>query len=213
VEHAGHDGGQRGRIQDQRRRVVEQAFPFDDGDEVARHPQPFEDGRGGELVGGCDDRTEHERHRPGEAGDRGVRDDGDDAGRRDDESDGEARDPPGVRAHDVGRRRDRLPEQERRQKDEQDEVRVELDPREPWDEPEHETGEYQDDGIRHVGAAGERNERNREHECRDDEPYRRLWGTAHQALFADAAGNSTARSRLSNGSPAADCKQRACVWI
>ena len=76
-EAAADGGGHRDAVGDERGRVVDQALALDDVDDPPRHAEPAQDRRGGDRVGGGDDRAERERRRPRDAVDQRVRDDRD----------------------------------------------------------------------------------------------------------------------------------------
>ena len=167
---ARRDGRQRRRVDHERGGVVEQAFAVDDRDDVTRQPKALEHGDRRQLVGRRDDGAENERRGPRHARDDRVREDGDRGCRHEDEPERERRDLTAVLPHDVGRRGDRFPIQQRREKDQQHEVGVELDLRQPRHEPEDEPAGNQRDGIGNVEALRQRNERDGDRQQRDEKP-------------------------------------------
>ena len=122
----GQDGRDGELVGDERGAVVDQRLALDDRHDPSGNVEPAGDRRGRDRVGRGDDRSEHERLRPAEV-ERLVGDDRDDDHRRQHEADREQRD----RAHvapklaqrgEVGRR-----VEQRRQEDDEDELRLQLD--------------------------------------------------------------------------------------
>ena len=169
-ELARRDGRQRRRVDHERGGVVEQAFAVDDRDDVARQSKALQHGDRRQLVGRRDDGAENERRGPRHAWDDRVREDRDRGRRHEDEPERERRDLTAVLPHDVGGRGDRFPIQQRREKDQQHEVGVELDLRQPRYEPEHEPAGNQRDGIRNIEALRQRDERDGNRQQRDEKP-------------------------------------------
>ena len=116
--------------------------------------EPVEHGGGRDRVGRAEHGAEHERRRPrdpqhrvGHRRDRGDRDEH--------EADREQRDRRPVRLQLVCGDRDRRRVQQRRQEDEEDDVRVELGRRQARDEPDDQPAEHQRDRVRHARAQAE----------------------------------------------------------
>ncbi len=121
AEAAGHDGGDRELVRDQRRAVVDEALALDDRDDPVRDTELAPDGGRRDRVGGGDDRAQDERGRPVESqGEVRHRRDADH--RRQDEADRQQGDRPDIPAKLAKRREERRRVQDRRQEDEQDEV-------------------------------------------------------------------------------------------
>ena len=81
-EAVGRDGADGEAVDQQRARVVQQAFAFEDRQEAMGRPQLAEHGRCGDGVGRSDDGAERNRRRPRHRRDERVGDDGDGGGRR-----------------------------------------------------------------------------------------------------------------------------------
>ena len=126
AEAAGDDGRHRELVGDEGGAVVDQALALDDRDDPVRDAQLAADRGRRDGIGGRDDRAEDERRRPVEA-EHVVGDGGDADHRRQDEPDRKQRDRPDVSAKLAKRREERRRVEDRRQEDQEDEVRVELD--------------------------------------------------------------------------------------
>ena len=136
AERARHRGGDRRAIENERRRVVDEALALEHDDHAPRHGQPRDDRRRGDGVGRRDDRAERDRDGPGHPGKERARRDRDGRRRDEHESDGEQADRTAVRAEVAQRREERRRPDDRRQKDEEDEVRIELRDRHARHEPD-----------------------------------------------------------------------------
>ena len=147
-ERAGDRRDDRGPVEDERARVVQEALALDHGDQAARDAEAAPDRGGGDRVGGRDDRAEHERRRPRQVVDEPVRDGGDTDHRRGDEPDREQGDGPEVRAQVAHRGEEGRRVEQRRQEAEQDDLGPELELGQTRDEREREPAQHQQDRVR-----------------------------------------------------------------
>jgi len=108
------DRADRNRVNDQRRRVVDQTFAFDRRDEMPRYAQLIGEAREGDLIGRGDDRAQDQRCRPPYARIDFMRDERDRHGRSDDQSESQLEDPCRACAKAAGRGRDAFPIKQRR---------------------------------------------------------------------------------------------------
>src|SRR5215217_2673027 len=125
-EGTGDDRADGGPVNDQCGRVVDQALPVQDRDDPRRNAESPRNRAGRDRVGRGDDRPEHEADAPAQV-EEIVCDDGDAAGRRDDEPDRERGNRLQIGAKVAPGGGDGVPVEERRQEDEEDDLRIELD--------------------------------------------------------------------------------------
>ena len=120
---AASDGGP---IGDEGSRVVEQGLALDERPDDPRRAEPAEDRRGRQGVGRADDRSERERGRPAESGIAACATTATITIVKMHEADREPDERGDVRPQVADRRLGGRAEQQRRQEDEQDQVRLEL---------------------------------------------------------------------------------------
>jgi hypothetical protein len=155
-------------VDDQGAGVVDQALALEHVDDPARDPGAAQDRRRGDRVGRADDRAEGDRHRPGEV-EGEVCDRADDDRGRQHQPDREQRDHPGVVAQGVEVGEESARVEQRRQEDQQHEVGVELDLRDPRHQAERQPAEHEDDRIRHLPPVGKRvQQRHRDQQSCDE---------------------------------------------
>ncbi len=157
-------------VRHQRRAVVDEALALDDRRHVPRHAEAPGDRGRRERIGRRDDGAERERRRPRQPSDRRVR--GHRHGDRGEEHerDRAERDRAQVPAQVAQRGEVRRVEQQRRQEDEEDELRVELDVRHAGREADEAAADHEQDRVRHVEQARQRGQRrDRDEEEEDDE--------------------------------------------
>jgi hypothetical protein len=167
----GPGGGDRdrGRVDYQRSRVVQQALALDDRDNVARQPEILKDRDGRQLVGRRDDGAQHEGDGPGHRWVDRVCDDRHTDSRREDQHDNQQADLPCVFSHRIGGRGDRPPVKQRREEQDEDQPGIEWDGRQTRDEAQHEAAQHQHDRIRDLGTLRERDERDDAQKQRDQQ--------------------------------------------
>ena len=164
-----HGRRDRDLVGDQGRRVVDQALALEDVDDSPRRADALKDRCGRDRVRGRDDRPERERDRPREL-DHLVGNDGDGRRRDQHEPDRVEGDRPRAvaQAAQVGEERGRV--QQRRQEDQQHQVGVELDARDPRHQPEQQATEHERDRVRDPQPVGERVQPGgRDEQRRDDD--------------------------------------------
>ena len=154
-DEAGADGDHGGPIGDQRRRIVEQCLAFDERPDDPRRPEPAEDRRGRQRVGRPDDRPERECGRPTQTRDQGVRHDRDEDHREQHQADRQADERGQVRAEVADRGFRCRAEEQRRQEDQQDQVRLEVDAGQPRDEGQAEASQHEQCRVRDGDAASD----------------------------------------------------------
>ena len=191
-EGAGDHRGHGDAVEDEPRPVVHEALALHDRDELAGHSEPAGDRGRSERIGRRDDRAEHERGRPGQPLDEFVRDDGHPDRRDDDEADREEPDRPCIGPEVAEGGEERGPVEERREHDEEDELRVELQVRHPRNDADCQAAEDEEDGVgnpKHRGEGEERSHRGQEHES--DDPVLRV--QVHSGIVPHAAAIVLAR--------------------
>ena len=153
----------------QRRRVVQQTLAFEDRHDLPRQSEPRRDRGGGDRVRRRDDGAQRDRDGPRKAGNERVGDHGNRQRRREDQADRERADGAEVGAQAPHRREVRGDIEERRQDDEEDEVRLDRDPRDPRHQAQQETADDQKDRVRDPDAARDRDERGHRDEEGEDQ--------------------------------------------
>ena len=154
-ERPGRRGGDRELERGQRGRVVDEALALEHRDDPPRRAHASGDGGRRHGIGRPEDRAEHDRGLPRQAVDQLVRDPRDAERRRQHEPDCEQADRPRVAAQlaQVGEQRGRV--EQRRQRDDEDEVGVEPDVGHPRDEREQRAADGQPDRVRDARDVGE----------------------------------------------------------
>jgi hypothetical protein len=174
-EAPGHHGGDRDAVGHQGGHVVEQTLALDAAHHAPRGIEAPHDRRRRERVGWRDDRPEDESGFPGQARNERVGGPGDRAHRRDHQRhrvEGErAQAGPEV----VEVRLERRAVDQRRQEDNQHDLRVELHLGQPRDKPEQGPADNQHDRIRHRQAPGEHAQARHRHQQPGDQQL----GLAH----------------------------------
>ena len=156
-------------VGDQRRRVVDQALPLDQGDQPARGAELARDRRRGHRVGRRDDGAEREGDRPGQV-DELVADDRDRTGRKQHQADRGQRQRAGVGAHRAQIGEEGRHVEQRRQEDHQDQVGVELDVRDAGQVTDGDRPDHEHDRVRDVEQPGDHAQRrDRDAQAQDQE--------------------------------------------
>ena len=167
-ERRADDRGDADRIQNERRRVVDEALAFDRSDDVPRDVELVGDRREGDLVGRSDDGAEDERHAPRHAGDDRVGDDRDGNRGEDDQAKGHLEDPERTGAELASRRGYALPIEQGREKDDEHEVRRQRNRRHARDETDRHSAEHENDRIGDVDAIRDRDQHDDRKKDNDD---------------------------------------------
>ncbi len=150
---ADHRGG-RHLVEHQRGRIVEQPLALDHRLQARRHPDPAADGDGRDGVRRSHDRAERERRRPGQVGDDEVRDRADHRRGEHHEADRQQHDRAQIGAErDEARVQRRAVEQRRQHEDEHD-LRIQLDRRLARQRGDSEPAEDEQHRRGHPRAAG-----------------------------------------------------------
>ena len=147
-EAAGEHGGDRDLVGDQRGRVVDQRLALDDRHDPAGDADAARDRGGGDGVGGGDDRAEDEGGGPRHVVDHGVGDERDRERGRQHQPDREHADLAHVLAQLAQAGEEARAVEQRREEDEQDEVRLQLGVRDPRDPRDGEAAEDEEDRVR-----------------------------------------------------------------
>ena len=149
AERAGGGRGDREAVGDDRRRVVEEALALKHGDQPLRKAQPVSDRCRRDGVGRRYDRAQrdggrerHARHQPRNDHGHGERG-------REHQAQRQQRDRPSLPPQLARRGHVASREQDRRQKQEQDDLRLELDPGKAGHEGDDEPAEDHEDRVRH----------------------------------------------------------------
>lgn len=156
-------------VEDERRRIIDQAFALQNGHEPAWNAQVAGDGRRGHRIGRRNDRTDNYRRRPIHAGDDGMRQPGHHSRRGEDQPDGQQTDRTEIGTKVPPRCEIRRPPQDRRKEDEKDEAGMQLNARQVWHEPQHKPAQHQDNGIRQQQPGRQRRQREDDRQEHDDE--------------------------------------------
>lgn len=152
-EHAGQRGRDGEPVGDQRRGVVDQRLALEDRHDLARHPEALEDARGGDGIRRGHDRAERERRRPAQTGDERLGHDRDHHRREQHETHREEADRAHVRPDVADGGEVAGTKQDRRQEQQEDDVRLQLDCRQTRHEPQQEPAEDQQDRVRNPDPA------------------------------------------------------------
>ena len=156
-------------VEDQRRPVVGQALALDDCEQPPRGAHAAHDLRGRHGVGGRDDCAQNERLRPFQANNL-VNDDRDGGHRRENERDGEGGDRARVAAQLAHRREEGRAVQERREEDQEHDIRVELHGGNTGQESDHRAACHERDRVRNANHSGQHGEpSDREQKPEDDQ--------------------------------------------
>ncbi len=142
-------------VGDQRGSVVDEALALDQVDDPTRSAEAAHDRRCCDRVGGGDDGAQRERHGPGQI-EHVVAGEGDQYDRDQHEPDGRQGERPRVAAKRPHVGEEGRGVQQRRQEDEQHEVRIELGLGDAGENPQHQTAQNEHDRIRDADASGER---------------------------------------------------------
>ncbi|OUD92146.1 hypothetical protein CMMCAS04_09595 [Clavibacter michiganensis subsp. michiganensis] len=158
------DGGDRGAQQDERRRVVHEALPLEDGDEARWQAEPARDARRGDGVGRADHGAEGQRAGEGQVREERVEQQADPEGRHEHQHHREADDRAEVAPQVHERHRHGGSVQQRRQDAREDQLGRHLDGRHAREVGDPDPDEHEDQGRGHADAP--RQERDG-HEGRD----------------------------------------------
>jgi hypothetical protein len=143
-EHAGAYRGNGEAVEDQRGRVIGEAFAFEHDHEAARQAETANNGKRRHRVRRCDNGPEHEAHRQRHV-QHVVRDHRDRAGGEDDAAEGEQRDRAQIEAELAPAHGDAGGINQRRQDAEQHQLRRQFQPRQAGDERQHNAGNDEQD--------------------------------------------------------------------
>ncbi len=203
VEAGSAHGGHGGAVGHQRRAVVHEALSLDHPREPARNAQPARDRGRRQRIGGRNDGAEREGRGPRQPGNRRVHDHGHGAHRHEHEPDGVQRDRAHVRTQVANRGEVRRVEQQRRQEDEQHDVRVELDLGHPGAEPHEASAHHEQDRVRHVQQPRESGERGHSHQQEQEDEL----DVVHRGPGKLSAGRyPSVRTRTPDGGPSSSSK-------
>ena len=184
-ERAGDDGGDGEAIEDQRGRVVGEAFAFENDEQAPRNVERPRQRQRRDHVGRRDDGAEQEAHRPWPAEqpmDRGRHR----AGREHHAAEGQQRDRPQVEAELAPAHRHAGRVDDRRQEDQEHEFRRELDRRQAGNERQNDAGDDEEDRRRGAEAPRQHRDRREHGKQNDDDLDRRSHRSGARSLALGA---------------------------
>ena len=153
----------------ERGRVIEEALALEDADDPARDREPLRYRGRRHRVGRRDDGPERDGEWPRHAGHERHRGCRDHAHARGNETDGEQADVLEIRAEVADRSEERTHIEDRRQDDEEDDLRVELEWGDSRNESDDEPAEQKEHWIGHADPARNGHEHGNDHEEREEE--------------------------------------------
>ncbi len=200
-EPAGEDGGHRELVDHQAGSIVDQALPFEDLHDASRNVEPRQDRRRRYGIRGRHDGAERERGGPGQIRDEELEGGAHRQGGGDHQADGEQPDRPDVRLEIAPRSQQGSLVEDRGQDQHQQELRVELQLRQPRHEPERAAADHQRDRIGELEMPGDPAERHgAQHQEEDHLQQRHRPPPLTEAPFNHAARMRTMPASWANPS-------------
>ena len=158
-DRAGHRRGDREAVEDEGGGVVEQALAFQHGDDALGQAEVLQDGGRRDRVRRGDDGAERDRGGPGQVGHQQLGGHGHHGRREQDRAEGEQQDRAEVGAEGGPVRPVGARLEERRQEEDQSQLRIEFDRRQARHQGQRHSAQDQRDGERHVQATGDERQR------------------------------------------------------
>ena len=197
-------GGYGEAVEDERRRIVGEAFAFEDHGDASWKFEIARDGKGRHGIRRRDDGAQHESHRPIEAQQK-MRDRRNDHRGEEDGADGEKRDRAQVEAELPPAHRHRRPIDDGRQHQEQHEFGRQRHFRQAWDQRQHHAGQHQKNGRRNLQPFGKdrhrRDHDQQQHQNLDCNDHRRSARCPPWAATRNAAADANYSGRSNSVLP------------